>query len=33
MILGKDTSTKWFLFLSAIAAGLILGQVLAVYTL
>jgi hypothetical protein len=28
-----DNTGKWFIFLSAIAAGLILGQVLAVYTL
>ncbi|ANS04522.1 hypothetical protein [uncultured Mediterranean phage] len=28
-----DYTGKWFIFLSAIAAGLILGQVLAVYTL
>ena len=28
-----DYTGKWFIFLSAICAGLILGQVLAVYTL
>ena len=28
-----DYTGKWVIFLSAIAAGLILGQVLAVYTL
>ena len=28
-----DYTGKWFIFLSAIAAGLILGQVLAAYTI